>query len=139
MMEYLSRDKHMSLKALVLDSGALIKGGGGGELERSAHKVYTVQEVVAEIKDAVTRQRLQVLPYELDVREPSHESVKHVISFAKQTGDYHVLSLTDVKVIALTYQLECELSDGRGSHLRSQPIKQVCKNHAIRLISLLIG
>ena len=67
----------MSLKALVVDSGALIKGGGGGEFERSAHKVYTVQEVVAEIKDAVTRQRLQVLPYELEVREPSHESVKH--------------------------------------------------------------
>ena len=67
----------MSLKALVVDSGALIKGGGGGEFERSADKVYTVQEVVAEIKDAVTRQRLQVLPYELEVREPSQDSVKH--------------------------------------------------------------
>ena len=67
----------MSLKSLVVDSGSLIKGGGGGEFERSADKVYTVQEVVAEIKDAVTRQRLQVLPYELEVREPSHESVKH--------------------------------------------------------------
>ena len=67
----------MSLKALVIDSGALIKGGGGSEFERSARKVYTVQEVVAEIKDAVTRQRLQVLPYELEVREPSHEAIKH--------------------------------------------------------------
>ena len=67
----------MSLKAVVVDSGALIKGGGGGEFERSADKVYTVQEVVAEIKDAVTRQRLQVLTYELEVREPTHESVKH--------------------------------------------------------------
>ena len=67
----------MSLKALVIDSGALIKGGGGGEFERSARKVYTVQEVVAEIKDAVTRQRLQVLPYELEVREPSHEAINH--------------------------------------------------------------
>ena len=67
----------MSLKALVIDSGALIKGGGGGEFERSAHKVYTVQEVVAEIKDVVTRQRLQVLPYELEIRDPSHEAVKH--------------------------------------------------------------
>lgn len=65
------------MKALVVDSGALIKGGGGGEFERNADKVYTVQEVVSEIKDAVTRQRLQVLPYELEVREPSHEAVKH--------------------------------------------------------------
>ena len=46
-------------------------------------------------------------------------------TFAKQTGDDHVLSHTDIKVIALTYQLECELSDGRGSHLRTQPIRQV--------------
>lgn len=67
----------MSVKALVVDSGALIKGGGGGEFERSADKVYTVQEVVAEIKDAVTRQRLQVLPYELEVREPSQDAIKH--------------------------------------------------------------
>lgn len=53
--------------------------------------------------------------------------IRVVTSFAKQTGDYHVLSHTDIKIIALTYQLECELSDGRGSHLRTQPIKQVCK------------
>ena len=67
----------MSMKALVVDSGAFIKGGSGGEFERSADTVYTVQEVVVEIKDAITRQRLQVLPYDLKVREPSHESVKH--------------------------------------------------------------
>ena len=73
----MSRDQHMSMKALVVDSGAFIKGGGGGEFERSSDKVYTVQEVVSEIKDAITRQRLQVLPYDLQVREPSHESVKH--------------------------------------------------------------
>ena len=52
--------------------------------------------------------------------------IRIVTTFAKQTGDYHVLSHTDIKVIALTYQLECELSDGRGSHLRIQPIRQVC-------------
>ena len=46
-------------------------------------------------------------------------------SFAKQTGDYHVLSRADIKVIALTYHLECELSEGHGAQLRTQPIKQV--------------
>ena len=53
--------------------------------------------------------------------------ILHIVTtFAKQTGDHHVLSHTDIKVIALTYQLECELSGGRGSHLRTQPISQVC-------------
>jgi len=67
----------MVMKALVIDSGALIKGGGGGEFERSADKVYTVKEVVAEIKDSTTRQRLQVLPYQLELREPSQEAIHH--------------------------------------------------------------
>jgi len=48
-----------------------------------------------------------------------------VLSFAKQTGDYHVLSRPDIKVIALTYQLECELSEKHGAQLRTKPIKQV--------------
>ena len=48
-------------------------------------------------------------------------------SFAKQTGDYHVLSRADIKVVALTYQLECELSEGCGARLRTQPIKQVSR------------
>ena len=61
------------MKALVLDSGALIKGGGRGEYERSADKVYAVKETVEKIKGSTTRQRLQVLPYQLELGEPSHK------------------------------------------------------------------
>jgi PIN domain of ribonuclease len=35
-----------------------------------------------------------------------------VIQFAKKTGDYGVLSVTDVHLLALTYELECELNHG---------------------------
>lgn len=64
--------------------------------------------------------RLCVLPYDLTVDEPSPESVKHVIEFAKKTGDYLSLSAADVKVIALTYQLEKELVG--EAHLRINPV-----------------
>lgn len=64
--------------------------------------------------------RLCVLPYDLVVDEPTAESVKHVIEFAKKTGDYLSLSSADLKVIALTYQLEKELVGTK--HLRNTPI-----------------
>lgn len=42
-----------------------------------------------------------------------------VTEFAKKTGDYSSLSATDVKVIALTYQLEKEKIG--INHLRTEP------------------
>lgn len=38
--------------------------------------VYTIPEVVAEIRDSATRQRLQVLPYELLLKEPLPEDIQ---------------------------------------------------------------
>jgi len=56
----------------------------------------------------------------LQVREPKAESVKYCVEFAKKTGDYASLSGIDIKVIALTYELEV---DNLGSdHLRKEPV-----------------
>lgn len=82
--------------------------------------MITVPEVVSEIKNKRQLKRLCVLPYDLVVDEPSPEAVKHVIAFAKKTGDYLSLSSADIKVIALTYQLECELVG--KEHLRTEPV-----------------
>jgi len=35
-----------------------------------------------------------------------------VTSFAKKTGDYEMLSVADIHILALTYELECELNHG---------------------------
>lgn len=43
--------------------------------------------------------------------------------FSKKTGDYPSLSATDIKVLALTYQLEQE-HVGAG-HLKTEPEKKV--------------
>ena len=61
------------LECLVADSAAFLKNA---PLQQIAHKVFTIREVVSEIKDATTRQRLQVLPYTIEFREPSVESIK---------------------------------------------------------------
>jgi rRNA maturation endonuclease Nob1 len=52
-----------------------------------------------------------------------------VIQFSKKTGDYASLSLTDIKVLALTLQLEWE-KVGRDS-TSSEPavVRKSCINH----------
>lgn len=62
-----------AVKVLVADSGAFIKA----PLEKWSSSVVTVKEVVAEVRDENTRRRLQVLPYELHLQEPTQEALHH--------------------------------------------------------------
>lgn len=82
--------------------------------------MLTVPEVVAEVRNKRQIRRLCVLPFDLQVREPRPESVKHCVEFAKKTGDYASLSGIDLKVIALTYELEADILG--TEHLRSEPV-----------------
>jgi len=102
---------------LVVDSGGFIKNA---PLRDLATNLVTLQEVVSEIRDKDTRQRLQVLPYELEFKKPSSEGMKKVSDFAKKTGDYASLSLTDLSLLAVTYDLE--VSKVGASHLRTEPV-----------------
>ena len=58
---------------LIVDAAAFIKNV---PLQTMAHRLVTLADVVAEIRDAETRRRLQVLPYELELREPSSDAIK---------------------------------------------------------------
>ena len=59
---------------LVVDSGALIKGA---PIRDWSQNVVTVKEILAEVRDLNTRRRLQVLPFDISFREPSHEALQH--------------------------------------------------------------
>lgn len=85
-----------------------------------AENILTVQEVVEEIKSNTQLKRLAVLPYNLEIKQPDQESLKIISDFAKKTGDFATLSLTDLTVLALTYQLEKEKVG--VSHLRNEPL-----------------
>ena len=61
------------LQCLVADSAAFLKNA---QLHRIACRIFTIQEVINEIKDSATRQRLSVLPYTIEFREPSTESIR---------------------------------------------------------------
>uniref|UniRef100_A0A2R8ZDS0 RNA-binding protein NOB1 n=1 Tax=Pan paniscus TaxID=9597 RepID=A0A2R8ZDS0_PANPA len=90
-------------------------------LQDIGKNIYTIREVVTEIRDKATCRRLAVLPYELRFKEPLLEYVRLVTEFSKKTGDYPSLSATDIQVLALTYQLEAEFVG--VSHLKQEPQK----------------
>eukprot|EP00178_Gracilaria_changii_P007498 TRINITY_DN236_c0_g1_i1.p1 TRINITY_DN236_c0_g1~~TRINITY_DN236_c0_g1_i1.p1 ORF type:complete len:577 (-),score=82.24 TRINITY_DN236_c0_g1_i1:1819-3549(-) len=110
---------------VVLDTAALIAGtdslfslGGlvnaqtGGSLysPSSDAKVtfFSVPEVFHEVRDPRARARLTLLEGSIILRAPSSEAMAETVVFAKSTGDFSVLSLTDLKVMALTRMLERE-------------------------------
>ncbi|XP_007477427.1 RNA-binding protein NOB1 [Monodelphis domestica] len=105
---------------VVADAGAFLRDAA---LQNIGKTIYTIKEVVTEIRDKATRRRLAVLPYELHYKEPCPEYVRLVTEFSKKTGDYPSLSATDLQVLALTYQLEAELVG--VAHLKKDPEPKV--------------
>ncbi|XP_013112396.2 RNA-binding protein NOB1 [Stomoxys calcitrans] len=105
------------IKYLIADTTAFINAV---QLNDYAENILTVPDVVNEVRNKRQIRRLCVLPYDLQVREPRADVVKHCVEFAKKTGDYASLSGIDIKVIALTYELE---ADTVGTeHLRKEPV-----------------
>ncbi|XP_026032196.1 RNA-binding protein NOB1 isoform X4 [Astatotilapia calliptera] len=101
---------------VVADAGAFLRKAPLQEIGRN---IYTLKDVVEEIRDKRTRRSLAFLPYQLHFKEPHPEHIRHVTEFSKKTGDYPSLSATDIKVLALTYQLELE--NVGSQHLRKEP------------------
>ncbi|XP_071779261.1 RNA-binding protein NOB1 [Centroberyx gerrardi] len=101
---------------VVADAGAFLKKA---PLQEIGQNIYTLKDVVDEIRDKPTRRSLAFLPYQLNFKEPYPEHIRLVTEFSKKTGDYPSLSATDIKVLALTYQLELEHVG--AEHLRKEP------------------
>lgn len=105
------------ISVAVVDANAVIEGGQ--TLTTFADKFVTVPEVLAEIRDPVSRHRLSFIPFSIDAMEPSLESLNKVVKFAKATGDLQALSDVDLKLMALTYTLEAQIHGTK--HLRELP------------------
>eukprot|EP00286_Rhodomonas_abbreviata_P006536 CAMPEP_0181316598 /NCGR_PEP_ID=MMETSP1101-20121128/15982_1 /TAXON_ID=46948 /ORGANISM="Rhodomonas abbreviata, Strain Caron Lab Isolate" /LENGTH=201 /DNA_ID=CAMNT_0023423859 /DNA_START=70 /DNA_END=671 /DNA_ORIENTATION=+ len=107
-------------RKVVLDSGAIIKGG---RLERLGDKFWTIQEVLSEVRDSNARMVLETFPFELQVISVDPEALAFVSNFSKLTGDYQRLSVVDLKVMALTYQLEKRFNGTDHLNAKPQPPK----------------
>lgn len=97
----------MSVESLVLDATPLITQPAATLLQLAA-TYYTTPGVKAELRSEFARQQLLVWDDKLQVRQPKQALVEKVTAFARATGDHLVLSLNDVHIIALAYELEVE-------------------------------
>ena len=77
----------------MLDSSAIISG-----VKVQMDEVIVPSSVISEVKD------MPVDAILYHVVEPDEKYVKKIISIAKMTGDYDVLSPTDIDVLALAMQ-----------------------------------
>ena len=99
---------------LILDSSPLLLNNPSlSTLLSQSQILVSTPSVISEIRDPVARSRVETtyLPF-LTLRSPKPESVRFVREFAKRTGDAAVLSNTDLEVLGLAYELECEKNGG---------------------------
>lgn len=107
---------------LVLDAGPILKNTPPlSTLLARSEELITTPAVVREIRDPDARARVETLylPF-LKQRSPNPKSVAVLSEFARKTGDRTVLSKTDIEVLALAYEIECERNGGDW-RLRSVP------------------
>lgn len=107
-----------SIENLVLDATPLITQSASA-LQQYASSFYTTPGVRAELRDEHARNQLILWGDSLKVRQPKQEMIDRVSNFAKLTGDFSVLSMNDIHVIALAYELEYEING--DSALRKTP------------------
>ncbi|ODV59294.1 rRNA-binding endoribonuclease ASCRUDRAFT_37818 [Ascoidea rubescens DSM 1968] len=127
-----------SINSLVLDAGPLITQNIGS-FKQYAQNIFTTPAVFNEVKDENARRNLELHKDLIKIRQPKPEFVKKVLNFSKLTGDYNVLSINDIHIIALTYELEVELNKGDWrlrqypGEVKNRPVKKsVDKNESIK-------
>ncbi|KAI5961599.1 nob1 [Candida pseudojiufengensis] len=107
---------HKHIETVILDAGPLITQPAA-TLQQYANKYFTTPGVFSELKDETVRQQLTIWGSALEIKQPKQEYIDKVITFAKLTGDYSVLSVNDIHIIALAYEFEII----NGGILRSFP------------------
>ncbi|KAG8776600.1 Nin1 binding protein [Serendipita sp. 398] len=99
------------VESLVLDAGPLLSLSPLKGLSKS---YFTVPQVLGELKDDKSRTHFQNLGLlagvKVETRMPDSAALAQVTLAAKKTGDYTVLSVADLNVLALTYALHQEYS-----------------------------
>lgn len=107
---------------IVLDAGPILKNTPPlSTLLAQSETLLTTPSVIGEIRDPDARARVETLylPF-VTQRAPAPANVAVLAEFARKTGDRAVLSKTDIEVLALAYEVECERNGGDW-RLRSVP------------------
>jgi RNA-binding protein NOB1 len=107
------------IEHLIVDTAGFIDKA---PLQDFGVNIHTIQEVVNEVTNKRQKTDLSVLPYTLNIKTVFPEHIQFVVDFSKKTGDYPNLSVTDIKVIALAYQIHKENYGIDG--LKTEPVSK---------------
>jgi UPF0271 protein len=92
-------------KVLVLDTTAFL---AGLPLQLHVAKLYTVPDVIEEVKDSESRAALETALElgRVEVAEPPPHTVRRVVRESERIGEHGALSQTDIRVAALALHLK---------------------------------
>ena len=107
---------------LILDAGPILRNDPSiSTLQAKCDQLYTTSAIVSEIRDPVAKSRFEstYLPF-LRIRDPKSHSITIITEYSRKTADLAALSRGDIGILALAYELECEMNGGDW-RLRSTP------------------
>lgn len=87
-----------------MDANAFIRHSNLMELGNQ-HNLVTTDQIVREIKDQQTRDKIRDGLIDLDLMRPSESSIRKIKEFAQKTGDLNSLSHQDINLMAMAYTL----------------------------------
>ena len=102
---------------MILDTSFFIKLTS---LNLSKNKYYTTQYIVNEIRDPKARDFYQLNKNFIEIKNPSKDSMKKVSKFAQESNDLTYLSIADLSVMALAYEIIKNL--GKLKNLNKKPL-----------------
>ncbi|ELP88878.1 RNA-binding protein nob1, putative [Entamoeba invadens IP1] len=85
---------------LIIDTNVLLRNQAS-QLFKKAKHIVTTESVIKEVRDTVSRHRIETLPFDLELDTPSKEDIEYTVEFSKKSGDFSRLSTQDMSVIAL--------------------------------------
>ena len=100
---------------------------------------YTTNFVITEIRDEKARDNYNINKDFIKIRDPSKESLKTITKFARKSNDLYNLSITDISIIALAYEISLEKSSKSNennkieeniSSLRKEPLEWIIRKRA---------
>ncbi|KAG8865169.1 Nin1 binding protein [Tulasnella sp. 330] len=116
------------IDTLILDANPLITLK---PLRGLARRFVTTPHVIAELRDPRAREhweRLRLIQgVDVLVRQPGALAISKATAFARKTGDYAVLSKTDMCILALTLELDEKV---RESLTKEKQVDSVADQHA---------
>ena len=94
----------------------------------STNKYYTTKLVIDEIRDEKAREFYSLNKDSFIVRNPNKQSMKIIIEFSKKSNDLFNLSIPDLSVIALSYELSKQYNLTLNNNpLRNEPLEWIIK------------